>query len=92
MLINRVKKEGVKGRLRRYLLMVGVGAVGILVSVVLHNLVYGLMIVVFGSGIWEKWGTNDESVFFILGLVVFPLMLVVGIIGSGVEWWRQGRS
>jgi len=86
-LIVMTIRSKVKGRLRKFLLLTGISASGILVSVLLHNLVYGLMIYFFGEGFW---GGGDEAVFFILGLIVFPVLFLVGGIG-GIWGFRKKK-
>jgi len=68
--------------LKRSLLLTGVSAVGIPISVVLHNLVYGLLIYFFGPNIWDTLGLPDEAFFFIMALFIFPLLFLVGCIES----------
>ena len=84
-LISLTVKRRVQGKLRAFLILTGICAAGIIVSILLHNLIYGLFIYWFGPNFWTKLGTNDEFVFFILGIVVCPAGLVIGIIGSSVQ-------
>ena len=81
---DRVKPKLDEGRLRMlriFLLVAGISlAVGI-ISVVLHNAIYGLFIHWFGEGFWERIGIGDEPVFFIIALLSV-LSFVVGLIGS----------
>jgi hypothetical protein len=65
-----------------FIILTGSGAAGTGISIVLHNLLFGLFIVLFGEGFWERIGIGDEPVFFILATIIFPLVLLVGIIGS----------
>jgi len=68
--------------LRIFLLVAGTSlAVGI-ISVFLHNAIYGLFIHWFGADFWERIGMPDEPVFFFIAVFVCPLALAVGIIGS----------
>jgi hypothetical protein len=64
-----------------FFLMAGASAVAIPICALLHNVVYALFILWFGEGFWERHGT-DEPVFFILAMVVFPALFLVGTIGS----------
>ncbi|MCD6426804.1 MAG: hypothetical protein J7L03_01690 [Caldisericaceae bacterium] len=84
-LIVLTVKRKVQGKLRKFLILAGVCAVGIIVSIILHNLIYALFIYLFGPNFWAKLGTNDEVIFFILGIVVCPIGLATGIIGSSVQ-------
>ena len=67
--------------LRIFMLVAGISlAVGI-VSVFLHNAIYGLFIYWFGEDFWERSGVGDEPVFFIIALLSVAAF-AVGIIGS----------
>jgi len=81
-LIVLAVKADIPRKLKIYLIMVGASAASFLTGVILHNLVYALMIVIFGEGFWGEGG--DEAFFFIVALIVAPLMFVVGVIGSVV--------
>jgi len=63
-----------------FFILTGASALGIGLSIDLHNLVYALFIKLFGESIWG--GMGDEPVFFILATIVCPLALLVGAIGS----------
>lgn len=65
---------------KAFFILTGASAIGIVVGAVLHNLVYALFIKLFGEGFWA--GMGDEPVFFILAVIVCPIALIVGIIGS----------
>ncbi len=74
---------GVRGlrMLRIFMLIAGISlAVGI-ISVFLHNAIYGLFIYWFGEDFWERSGVGDEPVFFIMALLSV-VAFAVGIIGS----------
>lgn len=73
-------KQKVKGKLKWFLIMTGASSTAVFPSVILHNLVYGLMIYWFGADVWGKGG--DEPFFFILALVVCPIVFLIGSIGS----------
>jgi hypothetical protein len=64
---------------KAFFILTGSSALGIGASMVLHNLVYALLIKLFGEGLWA--GMGDEPVFFILATIVCPLGLLVGVIG-----------
>lgn len=67
---------------RLFSLVTGISAAAIPISVILHNLVYALCIVFFGEGFWQ--GGSDEPFFFILAIIVFPALFVIGAVGSTV--------
>jgi len=88
-LIVMTVKARVQGRLKKFLLLTGASSAGVLVSVILHNLVYAAFIYFLGDDFWDRTGLGDEPVFFILGLIVCPIAFLVGIIGSAVLNGRE---
>jgi len=84
-------KEKVEKRLRRFLILTGASSAGFFVSVLLHNLVYGLFIALFGANFWNKIG-GDEPVFFFIALFVCPILFLVGAIGSIVLFIREKKG
>jgi hypothetical protein len=75
-------KEKVAGMLQKFFILTGASVVGIPVSVVLHNAIYGLFITWFGANFWDRIGLGDEPFFFLMAVVVCPLAFLVGAIGS----------
>ncbi len=67
--------------LRVFLLVAGVSLGVFIISVILHNVIYGLFILWFGEDFWSRVGVEDEPVFFFIALLAV-VALVVGIIGS----------
>lgn len=65
---------------KAFFILTGASALGISVSGLLHNLVFALLIKLFGEGFLA--GMGDEPVFFILATIVCPVALLVGVIGS----------
>ena len=65
-------------RMRKlFFILTGVSVLAIPICVILHNLVY-VLCVKFG---WMSRG-DDEAVFFILVLLVFPALFIIGALGS----------
>ena len=71
-------KQKIRGLLRKMLLLTGASSVGILVSVLLHNIFYGLFIRFFGADFWDRIGITDEPFFFFMAFVICPLGFIVG--------------
>jgi hypothetical protein len=75
---------GAKGKFvkiaRVFFILTGASALGMGLSMILHNLVFALLIKLFGESIFGSMG--DEPVFFILATIICPLALLVGAIGS----------
>ena len=81
---DRVKPKLDEGRLkmlRIFLLVTGISLGVFIISVFLHNAIYGLFIHFFGEDFWERTGAGDEPVFFIIALLSV-LSFAVGLIGS----------
>ena len=66
-----------------FIILTGASAAGIPLCAILHNVLYGLFLVGFGEGSWEKHTPGgDEPGFFILALVVSPTLFLIGTVGS----------
>jgi hypothetical protein len=79
----------VSGWLGKFLLLTGASAAGVLVSVLLHNLVYWLFAHFAGA---DFWNGGDEPVFFTLATVVCPLGFLVGAVGTIIIGARSRKS
>jgi hypothetical protein len=88
LLILAIKSELDK-TLKKYLILTGASAVGIFVSMLLHNLVYGLFAQFFGEDFWQRTGLEDEPFFFLLAIFICPIAYLVGTIGSIVLLKRR---
>jgi hypothetical protein len=82
-------KGKVAGKLKKFLLLTGASAIGFLLFIILHNLIYGLFIFFFGENFWERIGLGDEPLFFILATIVCPITFVIGVVGSGGLLFRK---
>jgi hypothetical protein len=78
--------------LKRFLLLTSSSAVGVFASILLHGVVFGLFILIFGEDFWSRAGIGDEPFFFILGLMVCPIAYLVGAIGSIVLMFRKKKN
>jgi len=87
-LIFLTVKEKVSGLRKKFLLLTGASAAGFIVSILLHNAIYGLFIHFFGA---DFWNGGDEPFFFIMGVFVCPLGFLVGTVGSIVLAIRNLR-
>jgi len=76
---------------KSFLLLTGSSAVGVFVSILLHGVIYGLFILLFGEGFWERIGIPDEPFFFMMAIFVCPLAYLVGTVGSIVLIIRRGK-
>jgi len=76
----RLGERGLR-MLKMFLLVAGISFAAGIISVFLHNAIYGLFIHFFGADFWDRIGMSDEPVFFFLSLLSV-LAFAVGIIGS----------
>lgn len=76
---------------KRFLILTGSAAVGMSVSALLHNVVYGAFIQWFGADFWKRIGVGDEPFFFIMAVVVCPVAYLVGVVGSIVLILRRKK-
>ena len=79
-------KKGLK-LLKTFLLVAGISLGAFIISVFLHNAIYGLFIHFFGADFWDKTGMTDEPVFFFISLLSVATF-AAGIIGSLVMFIR----
>ena len=83
-------KEKVGGIPKKFLLLTGASAIGIPVSIFLHNAIYGLFILWFGTDFWDRIVPGgDEPVFFIMAIFICPIAFLVGVVGSIVLAMRS---
>ena len=76
----------------KFLILTGASSAGIIVSILLHNVIYGLFIQWFGADFWERIGTGDEPFFFILAIIVCPIGFLVGVVGSVILYVSRGKT
>ena len=73
---------------RIFLMTAGISLGVFIISVFLHNAIYGLFIHFFGADFWERAGMPDEPVFFFISVFISPFGFGVGIIGTLVIFIR----
>jgi len=75
------------GKLRVFVMMMGGAIVGFFVSVMLHNAIYAVVFVTL-----LDQPDYDEPVFFIIAVIVCPIVFAIGAAGALVTWLRQRRQ
>jgi len=78
-LIVLVSRSKFQKTAKKFFYLTGSAAAGISIFAVLHNLLFALLIKLFGENFGASMG--DEPVFFILATIVCPIAFLVGIIG-----------
>ncbi len=91
-LIFLTLKKKVQGKFKKFLLLTGISPLAMVVSIILHNLVYGLFILFFGANFWERIGMGDEPFFFLLAIVVCPITFLIGLLGSIILLIKKKRE
>jgi len=82
-------REKVQGMLKKFLILTGASSAGVVISVLLHNAVYGLFIYFFGA---DFWNGGDEPVFFVMAVFICPIGFLVGAVGSIVLALKRLRA
>ncbi|MBA7635149.1 hypothetical protein ES703_42750 [subsurface metagenome] len=91
-LIFLTVKEKVGGMLKKFFILTGASSAGFFVSFLLHNAIYGLFILWFGTDFWDRIGPGgDEPFFFVMAVFVCPLGFLVGTVGSIVLAIKRSR-
>jgi hypothetical protein len=79
-------KERLSGKAKLFLLLSGFSAIGFTLGIILHNLFYAL------STLTENLNTLNmvlnffEASFFLMAVILCPIGLLVGIIGTIILW------
>ncbi len=81
-------KAKIDRMLKIFLLLTSGSSVAFFVSVILHNLVYGFFICIYGPDFWGVTG-GDEPIFFIIAVFVCPVIFMVGLIGTAAVFIRR---
>ncbi len=76
-LIVLTVKGKAQGAFKKFLILTGASSAGIFVSVLLHNVIYGLVYVDMLNR-----PDLDEFFFFIMAVFVCPIAFLVGVVGS----------
>lgn len=82
LLVFLVLKQDVQGKLRKYLLLTGVSATSFFIFVFLHNVFYGLGVMSRNIVLLKYLMEIFHVIFFIIALLVCPLIFLIGSIGS----------
>jgi hypothetical protein len=76
---------------KSFLLLTASSAVGVFAAILLHGVVYGLFILIFGEDFWERIGMSDEPFFFLMALFICPIAYLVGTVGNIVLILRRKK-
>ena len=76
-LILLTLEQGVEGTLKTFIMLSGAAPTAMLISVILHNVISGLLTALLGR-------ESEEALFFLIALFVCPAVFLVGTMGSMV--------
>ena len=88
-LIFLTVRKKVKGKLKKFLILTGVSAVGFLVSVLLHNFLYGLAIITSSITVLSFLMKILHVIFFIVAILVCPIGFLIGAAGSATLFVKK---
>ena len=84
-------KKKVKGNLKKYLILTSASALGFFISILLHNIFYGL-------GIMAKYITllsyileALHVIFFLIATIICPIGFLIGTIGSIILFHKEKK-
>jgi len=78
----------ITGKEKLFLLLSGYSAAGFVIGVVLHNLFYALGTITVDLAILNKLWNILEGGFFLVAVIICPICLLAGIIGSLLLWQK----
>ena len=91
-LLIMVYKSETEKKLKKTLLLVGVSACGVLISTILHNVFYALAEVTKNIIILTNLMEIFHVIFFLGGVIIFPIGFLVGMIGSVILLIKQRKQ
>lgn len=90
LLIFLTLKLKVEGKLKIFLMLTGISAIGFLIGVILHNFFYALGIIFEHIVILKYLMEVLHVAFFFIAVPICPITFLVGIIGSIILFRRKG--
>lgn len=85
-------REKVEGKLQKFLILTGASAAGFLVSVLLHNFLYGLGIVIGHIILLNYLIETLHILFFFIAVFVCPSGFLIGVVGSIVLFIKKRKG
>jgi hypothetical protein len=89
LLVAAVLRSEIMGKLRRFLLLTGGSAVGFLVGVILHNLLYAAAILTEQITVLHYLFEILHALFFLIATILCPLGFLIGLLGSIFHLLKQ---
>ncbi|MBW2991307.1 hypothetical protein KY348_06425 [Candidatus Woesearchaeota archaeon] len=82
-------KSKVKGRLKTFLFLTAISAVGFLVSVFLHNFFYALGMIAANITVLRILMEVLHVTFFIIAIPICPIVFLIGAVGGIVKFIKK---
>ena len=89
LLFLTLKTKTINPKFKKFLILTGASSVGFLLSVLLHNFLYALSVLVQHVSLLHNLAEFLHATFFIIGIFIYPIVFVVGIIGSIIQLRHQ---
>jgi len=82
LLVFLTLKQNIQGKPRKYLLLTGIPAISFFIFIFLHNIFYALAEISSNVTILKYLMKFLEGIFFIIAILVCPLIFLIGAMGS----------
>lgn len=91
-LIFLTLRQKVEGKLKKFLILTGASSAGFFISAILHNVFYGVGMVVEHITVLKYLAEALHVAFFLIAIPICPLAFLVGVVGSAVLFFRERRK
>ena len=86
LLVFLILKQDIQEKLRKYLLLTGIPAISFFIFIFLHNIFYALAEISGDIIILKYLMKFLEGIFFIIAILICPLIFLIGVIGSIISF------
>ena len=76
---------------KKFLILTGVSLVGFFVSVILHNIFYGLAIITSNITVLRYLMEILDVIFFIIAIFICPIGFLIGVVASAVLFCQKQK-
>lgn len=82
LLFLTLKTKTINPKLKKFLILTGISSTGFFLSVLLHNFLYGLSVLLQHISSLHRLIEILSAVFFLIGIFVCPIAFVIGVVGG----------
>ncbi|MGD9129238.1 MAG: hypothetical protein PVJ09_02010 [Candidatus Woesebacteria bacterium] len=90
-LLYLIVKKRVKGKLRRFLILTSIAAIGFLLSIILHNFFYAATMMTSKIPVLPFLFEILHAIFFFLAIPLCPLVFLVGAMGTALQFMKKKK-